>query len=74
MNLLVHVRTALDNTDDKLFVQLCTGMDSMAANFSLIGRNMENPEAQKPLERASIALRKVFTRPESFCAYDNNEF
>ena len=42
MNLLVHVRTTLDNTDDKLFVQLYTGMDSMADNFSLIGRNMEN--------------------------------
>ena len=31
-----------------------------------------NAEAQKPLKRASIALRKVFARPESFCAYDRN--
>ena len=26
--------------------------------------------AQKPLQQASIAIRKVFARPESLCAYD----
>ena len=30
----------------------------------------DKAEAQKPRQRVSIANRKIFARPENFCAYD----
>ena len=33
---------------------------------------MQLPEAEKPRRRIGIADRKVFARPESFCAYLQN--
>ena len=33
-----------------------------------------SPESQKPRQRVGIADRKVFARPESFCAYQQNWF
>ena len=32
--------------------------------------NVLTPESQKPRQRVSVANRKVFARPESFCAVD----
>ena len=33
---------------------------------------VSQPEAEKPCRRIGIADRKVFARPESFCAYLQN--
>ena len=34
------------------------------------GISYNDAEAQKPRQRVSVANRKIFARPENFCAYD----
>ena len=54
------------NVKIELFEHLYTGMDSMAVNFSLIGRNMENQPT-----KCTIKLAPFFVSAKSLDLYDS---
>ena len=60
----LHLQTNVDLLRDRF--------QSIMSKFYLLREALQNPraEAEKPRQRVGIADRKVFVRPESFCAYN----